>query len=158
MWWGLRAFVGRPGEAERFRAAAERVRVRPDAVSRKVWRFGCIRRLKWKLGGRRMGTGRELSGSLRRFWMIGTCCASSFLISWRKVAVSPVSFLGPAALAFDVIARLRAGSARAEAPAARFRKERRERAGSGAFSRVSFAGTSFIASVSHGAPWGRTPA
>jgi hypothetical protein len=99
-----------------------------------------------------MGTGKGLSGSSRRFLMIGTCCASSFMISRSKIAVSPVSLLEPAALAFEVIAKLKAGSARAEAPAVRVRKERRERAGSGALWWMSFAGTSLIVSISFGVP------
>jgi len=71
-----------------------------------------------KFGTFLMGTGRGLSGSVRRFLMIGTCWASSFMISWSRVAVSPVSFFEPPALAFDDNARLKVGSARAETPAA----------------------------------------
>src|SRR4029077_18485413 len=100
-----------------------------------TWKEGWIRAAMLKFGGFRMGTGRGLSGSLRRFLMIGTCCASSSMISWSRVAVSPVTFFGADALALEDIARLKAGGARAVAPAARVRKERRERAGSGAFSR-----------------------
>ena len=60
-------------------------------------RFGWISRFMLKCGGLRIGTGRGLSGSSRRFWMIGTCCASSSRISLIRVADEPGELLRRAA-------------------------------------------------------------
>src|SRR4051812_46000535 len=76
--------------------------------------------------------------------MIVTWLASSFMISWSRVAVSPVSFFGGPAFALDEFNSANAGRAAADAPAARVRKERREGTGAGLFSRLSFLVTSVI--------------
>jgi hypothetical protein len=61
--------------------------------------------------------------------MIGTCCCSSFKISLINSAFRPVSFCAPAARAFLEVNRVRVGTATAETPAARARKERRDGTG-----------------------------
>src|SRR3954451_9685774 len=62
--------------------------------------------------------------------MIGTCVSSSLITSPINSAASPVSFFDPCcAWAFLEVIRVRVGTATAEMPAARVRKERREGAG-----------------------------
>src|SRR5205814_823070 len=108
------------------------------AVSRKVWKFGWVSASWSSRGDGRIGTARGLSASSSRFWTTFTWAASSSMISWRSVAVSPPTFLGDPAAARGADSRPRAGTARAEAPSARARNDRRERARSGTPTGVVF--------------------
>ena len=102
------------------------------AVSRKAWRVGCVSAAMLSFGACRIGTGRGLSVVVEKVLDdldVGRLVVHDLLEQRRG---QPGHLLGgsrPPALGVDT--RPRAGRARAEAPSARARKDRRERAGPG---------------------------